>query len=99
MRQVFERWDVLLSPMTPCTAPQIGQRAPDGYESYRLWTFFGYPFNLTGQPAATLPCGFSAAGLPIGLQIVVQPQREQLLIDLLMRFEQVFGCNQRRPPG
>jgi len=99
MRQVFERWDVLLSPMTPCTAPQIGQRAPAGYESYRLWTFFGYPFNLTGQPAATLPCGFSAAGLPIGLQIVVQPQREQLLIDLLMRFEQVFGCNQRRPPG
>jgi aspartyl-tRNA(Asn)/glutamyl-tRNA(Gln) amidotransferase subunit A len=98
MRQVFERWDVLLSPMTPSTALRIGQRAPEGYENYRLWTFFAYPFNLTGQPAATLPCGFSSSGLPIGLQIIVPPQREALLIELLRHFEQVLCCNERRPP-
>jgi len=98
MRQVFDRWDVLLSPMTPCTALKIGQRAPEGYENYRLWNFFAYPFNLTGHPAATLPCGFSSSGLPIGLQIIVPPQREELLIDLLIDFEQVLCCNERRPP-
>jgi aspartyl-tRNA(Asn)/glutamyl-tRNA(Gln) amidotransferase subunit A len=98
MRQVFKRWDVLLSPMTPSTALRIGQRAPEGYENYRLWTFFAYPFNLTGQPAATLPCGFSSSGLPIGLQIIVPPQREALLIELLRHFEQVLCCNERRPP-
>ena len=98
MRLVFECWDVLLSPMTPSTALRIGQRAPEGYENYRLWTFFAYPFNLTGQPAATLPCGFSSSGLPIGLQIIVPPQREALLIELLRHFEQVLCCNERRPP-
>lgn len=98
MRQVFDRWDVLLSPMTPCTALKIEQRAPEGYENYRLWNFFAYPFNLTGHPAATLPCGFSSSGLPIGLQIIVPPQREELLIELLIDFEQVLCCNERRPP-
>ena len=97
MRRFFDRWDVLLSPMTPCTAFKIGQRAPVGYENFRLWTFFAYPFNLTGYPAATLPCGFSTAGLPIGLQIIVPPQREKLLIELLMHFEKILCCNNRRP--
>ncbi len=97
LRRFFDDWDVLLTPMTPCPSWKIGQRAPDGYESYRLWTFFGYPFNLTGQPAATLPCGFTAEGLPIGLQLVVRPQREKLLIDLLTRFEAVLACGKRRP--
>lgn len=97
MRRNFERWDVLLSPMMPTVAWKIGERAPAGYESYRLWTFFGYPFNLSGQPAATLPCGYAASGLPIGLQIVVAPQRENLLLDLLTRFEEVLDCGPRRP--
>ena len=45
---------------------------PEGWpdEHWQSWTPFTYPFNLTQQPAATVPCGFTAAGLPIGLQIV-----------------------------
>ena len=97
LRRFFDRWDVLLTPTTPCPAWPIGQRAPVGYESYRLWTFFGYPFNLTGQPAGTLPCGFTDGGLPIGMHVVVRPQCESLLIDLLARFEQVLECADRRP--
>jgi aspartyl-tRNA(Asn)/glutamyl-tRNA(Gln) amidotransferase subunit A len=38
--------------------------------SYLSWTAFTYPFNLSGQPAATVPCGFASDGLPVGLQIV-----------------------------
>ena len=38
--------------------------------SYLNWTAFTYPFNLTGQPAATVPCGFADNGLPVGLQII-----------------------------
>ena len=91
LRAFFDRWDVLLTPMTPCVAWRIGERAPVGYEAYRLWTFFGYPFNLTGQPAATLPCGLSSEGLPVGLQVVVRPQRERVLMDLLQQFEPVLG--------
>jgi aspartyl-tRNA(Asn)/glutamyl-tRNA(Gln) amidotransferase subunit A len=97
MRQCFTRWDVLLTPMTPCVAWRIGERAPAGYEGFRLWTFFGYPFNLTGQPAGTLPCGLSPQGLPIGLQVVVRPQHEPLLIDLMQRFEAVLGGTALRP--
>jgi len=98
MQGFFDDWDVLLTPMTPCTAWRIGERAPPGYESYRMWTFFGFPFNLTGQPAATLPCGFNQSGLPVGLQIVVGHQNEALLFDLLTRFETILEVPARRPP-
>jgi aspartyl-tRNA(Asn)/glutamyl-tRNA(Gln) amidotransferase subunit A len=97
IRQFFERWDVLLTPMTPCAAWPVADRAPAGFESYRLWTFFGYPFNLTGQPAANLPCGYTAAGLPVGLQVVVGPCQENLLTDLLEQFEQAIDAPKRRP--
>jgi aspartyl-tRNA(Asn)/glutamyl-tRNA(Gln) amidotransferase subunit A len=98
MRLFFERYDLLLTPMTPCTAWPIGQRAPDDYQSFRLWTFFGFPFNLTGQPAASLPCGLTKSSLPIGLQLVVRPQCEQLLFDLLVEFDRILGCTGKRPP-
>ncbi len=91
LRLFFERWPVLITPMTPWPALRLDERAPPGCEAYRLWTFFGYPFNLTGQPAATLPCGFTGSGLPVGLQVVVRPQHEALLTDLLEQFEQALG--------
>jgi Asp-tRNA(Asn)/Glu-tRNA(Gln) amidotransferase A subunit family amidase len=97
MRQFFDRWDVLLTPMTPCAAWPIGVRAPSGLEQHRLWTFFGYPFNLTGQPAANLPCGFTASGLPVGMQVVVGPCQEGLLLALLEQFEQAIDLPARRP--
>lgn len=97
LRPFFERWPVLLTPMTPWPALRVGERMPPGCEGFRLWTFFGYPFNLTGQPAATLPCGFTSSGLPVGLQVVVRPQHESLLMNLLERFEQVLGLRIQWP--
>lgn len=97
LRQHFERFDVLLTPMMPSVAFPIGTRAPAGYEDYRMWTFFGYPFNLSGQPAGTLPCGFTAEGLPVGLQIVVPAQRDAWLVALMQRFEEALAVPVRRP--
>ena len=91
LRRFFERFDILLTPTTPVTASPVGASVPPGYDSYPSWSFFTYPFNLTGQPAATLPCGMSRSGLPIGLQIVVPPQREDLLVVFLAAAEQCLG--------
>jgi len=74
MLRFMESYDLLLTPTLPCTAFPAGDDQPtqvDGTTTtYLGWTAFTYPFNLTGQPAATVPCGFDENGLPIGLQIV-----------------------------
>ncbi|WP_028057427.1 amidase [Candidatus Solirubrobacter pratensis] len=63
-------WDLLITPTLPIPAFQAGRDTPDGEGEWPDWTPFTYPFNLTQQPAGTVPCGFTAAGLPAGLQIV-----------------------------
>ena len=67
-------YDLLLTPALPCTAFTAGDDHPETVgglpTTYLGWTAFTYPFNLTGQPAATVPCGFAEDGLPVGLQIV-----------------------------
>jgi aspartyl-tRNA(Asn)/glutamyl-tRNA(Gln) amidotransferase subunit A len=72
---VFGDWDLLLMPTMPGTAFAAEAEVPDGGEAYAplpwiTWTPYTYPFNITGQPAITLPCGLAADGLPAGLQIV-----------------------------
>ncbi len=72
MRQFMQHYDVLITPTVAVTA--FDSRAADttAFDAQQLlgWTPFSYPFNLTQQPAATIPCGFDRDGLPIGLQIV-----------------------------
>jgi aspartyl-tRNA(Asn)/glutamyl-tRNA(Gln) amidotransferase subunit A len=68
-----ERYDLLLTPSLPLPAFEAGHLVPpDGTwgSAWSDWAPFSYPFNLTQQPAASVPCGFTKAGLPIGLQIV-----------------------------
>ena len=60
LRQFFQRYDLLLTPTTPCTAWDIERGLPPGHENAIVWSYFTYPFNLTGQPAGSLPCGLSA---------------------------------------
>ena len=72
MRRFHETWDLLVLPTMRGTAFPVGQNGPmlpDGSIS-RVWSPFCYLFNLSQQPAASLPCGFTSAGLPVGVQIV-----------------------------
>ncbi len=68
----FERYDLLLTPTMPIPAFQAGLEVPEGsgMPRWTTWSPFTYPFNLTQQPAASIPCGLTDGGLPVGLHIV-----------------------------
>jgi aspartyl-tRNA(Asn)/glutamyl-tRNA(Gln) amidotransferase subunit A len=91
MRQFFERYDLLLTPTTPCVAWDIERGLPPGHENAIVWSYFTYPFNLTGQPAGSLPCGLSPDGLPIGLQFVAPLCGEARLIGAMRAAEKILG--------
>ena len=74
MRVFMEDYDLLLTPSLAVPAFEVGKISPyadDG--SWPSWTPFSFPFNLTQQPAASVPCGLTSDGLPVGLQIVGRP--------------------------
>ncbi|MFI6344164.1 amidase [Streptomyces sp. NPDC050560] len=77
-----ERYDVLLTPTLPVTAFEAGEEVPKGSPHTRWtgWTPFTYPFNMTQQPAVTLPYGRNADGLPIGVQLVAARHMDALLL-------------------
>jgi aspartyl-tRNA(Asn)/glutamyl-tRNA(Gln) amidotransferase subunit A len=72
MSRFHEDWDLLLTPTLPLAAFEAGREVPEDWPDrhWPSWTPFTYPFNLTQQPAASVPCGFTSEGLPVGLQIV-----------------------------
>jgi aspartyl-tRNA(Asn)/glutamyl-tRNA(Gln) amidotransferase subunit A len=72
MGRFHQTYDVLVTPTMPIPAFPAGQDAPDGWPSQRWtsWTPYTYPFNMTQQPALSVPCGFTSAGLPVGMQVV-----------------------------
>lgn len=72
MNRFHADWDLMLTPMLPLPAFEAGFEFPRRGDASRWtdWTPFSYPFNLTQQPAISVPCGLTRAGLPAGLQIV-----------------------------
>jgi aspartyl-tRNA(Asn)/glutamyl-tRNA(Gln) amidotransferase subunit A len=91
----FEDFDLLITLSTPVVAPPI--EGPDAIEQARLLTRFTAPFNLTGLPALSLPCGFSADGLPIGMQIVGRSWAEAAVLRAAQAYEQASEWHLRRP--
>ena len=90
LRMFFETHDLLLTPTTPCTAWNIDAGVPPGHER-GVWSYFTYPFNLSGQPAASIPCGSSPDGLPVGLQVVAPLCDEAMLLAALRAAEAALG--------
>jgi aspartyl-tRNA(Asn)/glutamyl-tRNA(Gln) amidotransferase subunit A len=99
MRQFMERYDLLMTPSLPIAAFEAGQLAPvaEGIGKWVDWTPFSYPFNLTQQPAASVPCGYTAAGLPAGLQIVGRMFDDWTVLRAAFAYEQEHQWMQRRP--
>jgi len=86
-----ETYDLLLTPALPLPAFEVGELVPPSGEwgsAWCDWAPFSYPFNLTTQPAASVPCGLTAAGLPIGLQIVGAVGADALVLRAARAFEQ-----------
>ena len=79
-------------------APQRSVDAPEpGEEDWTWWTPFTFPFNLTQQPAMSVPCGFTSDGLPIGLQLVGPMHREDLVLRAAQAYQQATEHHLRRP--
>jgi len=93
--EFFRRFDLLLLPTTPIPAPAI--EGDDAIERARLLTRFTAPFNLSGLPALSVPCGFTKSGLPIGLQIVAGAWREANVIRAGQAYEEATPWHDRRP--
>ena len=102
VRRFYERYDLLLTPTLPQTAFELGIDGPDTIAGQSVeglgWTPFTYPFNLTGQPAASVPCGFDSQGLPVGLQIVGRRFADATVLRAAAAFEALQPWASRRPP-
>ncbi len=94
--KAFERFDVLLSPTTPDTAFRLGEKTDDPLAMY-LSDVATVLANLAGIPALSIPCGFDADGLPIGLQLQAPALEEGRLYRAGYAFEQATEYHQRRP--
>ena len=86
---LFHDWDLLLTPTMPIAAFVAGRDAPPQTDRgpWTDWTPFTYPFNLTRNPAISIPCGFTASGLPVGLQIVGPLTGDQRVLQAAQAFE------------
>ncbi|MHC4407227.1 MAG: amidase [Planctomycetota bacterium] len=97
--EAFAPVDCLLTPASQATAVPLGQRAVDlpGGETPLLHAYLGLslPFNLTGHPAISVPCGFSAEGLPIGMQIVGKPFDETTILRVAHQYQQHTDWHRR----
>jgi aspartyl-tRNA(Asn)/glutamyl-tRNA(Gln) amidotransferase subunit A len=102
VRAFLERFDLLLTPTTavaPFSADGPPPREIDGEPVSVLgWMPFTYPFNLTGQPAASVPAGWTAEGVPVGLQIVGRRHADRTVLAAAAAFEAARPWSARRPP-
>ncbi|HTY19873.1 MAG TPA: amidase family protein [Myxococcota bacterium] len=107
-RRVAAWWadgfDLLVTPTIPELPPPLGELVPDpaqplkGFLRSGALTPFLIPFNVTGQPAISLPLSWSASGLPIGVQLVAAFGREDVLIRVAAQLEERAPWSHRRPP-
>ena len=99
-RRFMDGYDLLLTPQMPCTAwPIDGYPTIEGHACRDIFERlpFTFPFNMTGWPAASLPCGVDSAGLPIGLQVVGPWRRDDLVLRAAASYEALQPWSHHRP--
>jgi aspartyl-tRNA(Asn)/glutamyl-tRNA(Gln) amidotransferase subunit A len=101
VRPLFERYEFLLTPSVSVPAFEVGRLNPPHFRQHEWdwfdWASFSYPFNFTGQPAASVPAGFTPDGLPVGLQIVGRRFADLTVLQAAAAFEAARPWAQRRP--
>lgn len=101
-RKFFEKFDLLLSPTLPVPAFDINRDSPMELEgsdrNVVSWVYYTYAFNLTGQPAASIPAGFTKSKLPVGLQMVARSHQEVDIFRAAAAFEEVRPWANEIPP-
>ncbi|HWO43530.1 MAG TPA: Asp-tRNA(Asn)/Glu-tRNA(Gln) amidotransferase subunit GatA [Candidatus Eisenbacteria bacterium] len=94
--EAFSRCDILLTPTAPTTAFRLGEKIKEPLQMY-LSDVFTIPANLAGLPALSVPCGFDAAGLPVGLQLIGRHFEESKLLRAAYAYEQATRWGALRP--
>ncbi|MEE9253206.1 MAG: Asp-tRNA(Asn)/Glu-tRNA(Gln) amidotransferase subunit GatA [Thermodesulfobacteriota bacterium] len=94
--EAFKKVDVIVTPTSPETAFKIGEKASDPLTMY-LSDILTIPCNLAGLPGISVPCGFSSAGLPIGLQVLGRPFDEESILRVAHAYECRTNWNERHP--
>jgi aspartyl-tRNA(Asn)/glutamyl-tRNA(Gln) amidotransferase subunit A len=101
IHQTFESYDLMLTPAVSVAAFPAHQLQPDHWPQHPWdwlsWAEFSYPFNFSHNPAASIPCGFTAAGLPVGLQIVGPRMHDAQVLSASAAFEQAQPWAHKRP--
>lgn len=92
----FQHVDLLAAPVTPTPAFKLGEKSEDPLQMY-LSDIYTISVNLAGIPAISVPCGFSAAGLPIGLQLLGRPFEEDVILRAAHAYEQATTWRAKRP--
>jgi aspartyl-tRNA(Asn)/glutamyl-tRNA(Gln) amidotransferase subunit A len=94
--RAFESVDVIAAPVAPSTAFRLGEHSDDPLAMY-LEDVFTLPANLAGIPGITFPVGFDGQGLPVGMQLMGPPYREDLLFKSAHAYQQISDWHTRFP--
>jgi aspartyl-tRNA(Asn)/glutamyl-tRNA(Gln) amidotransferase subunit A len=99
VRTLFEKYDVLVSPVVPVSSLDVGINIPAHLADRNLvsWVYYTYPFNLTGQPAGTVCAGVADDGMPVGLHIVGRALGEYDVVRLGSAYERLQGRDRVKP--
>ena len=97
-QQAFQQCDVIAGPVAPTVAWKIGEKADDPVANY-LADIYTLPASLAGLPGMSLPVGFGASNLPVGLQLIGNYLQEARLLNLAHRYQQVTDFHLRAPGG
>lgn len=99
--KIFKEFDILITPTTAVPAFDLGIMFPPKINNINVsptgWQPFSFPFNLTGNPAASIPCGWSSDGLPIGMQIVGSMFNELKVLQVSKAFEEIAPWQDKKP--
>ena len=102
MARFMESYDLILTPTAPLLPFPINRDGPGSIDGIAVaddaWSPALYPANLTGQPAASVPAGWTSDGMPVGLQMMTRRLEDRLLVSAAAAFERALPWRDRRPP-